>query len=230
MAARLYGQLASCNTASCRRAPRGSQEKPGKRARGCELSSPSTASPTAHSPSSGPLIKPLAAETRAQGCVIVLSSESVIPGGIAMSIAEAMQPAPRRFPQQTDRVRARIEDLEMIARTHEALAILQPKWAPDLIFLIASGIRRHARLVDNRAGLSKKVLTATLRSLERHGIVQRIVYAEIPVRVEYSLTQLGWDLTETLLHLHDWAVDHQEELTSLDGDDVNTPLALVERT
>jgi DNA-binding HxlR family transcriptional regulator len=147
-----------------------------------------------------------------------------------MSIAEAMQPAPRGFPQQTDRVRARIEDLEMIARTHEALAILQPKWAPDLIFLIASGIRRHARLVDNRAGLSKKVLTATLRSLERHGIVQRNVYAEMPVRVEYSLTQLGWDLTETLMHLHDWVVDHQEELTSPDGDDVRTSLALVERT
>jgi DNA-binding HxlR family transcriptional regulator len=147
-----------------------------------------------------------------------------------MSIAEAMQPAPRGFPQQTDRVRARIEDLEMIARTHEALAILQPKWAPDLIFLIASGIRRHARLVDNRAGLSKKVLTATLRSLERHGIVQRNVYAEMPVRVEYSLTQLGWDLTETLMHLHDWVVDHREELTSPDGDDVRTSLALVERT
>jgi DNA-binding HxlR family transcriptional regulator len=145
-----------------------------------------------------------------------------------MSIAEAMERASREFPQRTDRARARIEDLEMIARTHEALAILQPKWAIGLIFLIASGIRRHARLVDNRAGLSKKVLTATLRSLERHGIVQRNVYAEIPVRVEYSLTQLGWDLTETLVHLHDWVLDHQEELTASDVHDRRT-LALIER-
>jgi DNA-binding HxlR family transcriptional regulator len=143
-----------------------------------------------------------------------------------MSITEATQVMAREIPQRSDRVRARIEDLEMIARTHQALAILQPKWAVDLLFLIASGIRRHARLVDNRAGLSKKVLTATLRSLERDGIVQRCVYPDIPVRVEYSLTQLGWDLTEVLMNLHDWVVDHEELLVG-NKDDARTPLALV---
>jgi DNA-binding HxlR family transcriptional regulator len=143
-----------------------------------------------------------------------------------MSITEATQVMAREIPQRSDRVRARIEDLEMIARTHQALSILQPKWAVDLLFLIASGIRRHARLVDNRAGLSKKVLTATLRSLERDGIVQRCVYPDIPVRVEYSLTQLGWDLTEVLMNLHDWVVDHEELLVG-NKDDARTPLALV---
>jgi DNA-binding HxlR family transcriptional regulator len=143
-----------------------------------------------------------------------------------MSMTEATQVMAREIPQKSDRVRARIEDLEMIARTHQALAILQPKWAVDLLFLIASGIRRHARLVDNRAGLSKKVLTATLRSLERDGIVQRCVYPDIPVRVEYSLTQLGWDLTEVLMNLHDWVVDHEELLVG-NKDDARTPLALV---
>src|SRR6187401_2407678 len=88
--------------------------------------------------------------------------------------------------QRAERVRARIEDIEMIERTHVALAILEPKWAIDLLFLIASGIRRHARLVDNRAGLTKKVLTATLRGLEHDGIVERHVFADTPVRVEYS--------------------------------------------
>jgi DNA-binding HxlR family transcriptional regulator len=144
-----------------------------------------------------------------------------------MSIAEATHGVTREIPQRTDRVRARIEDLEMIARTHQALQILQPKWAVDLLFLIASGIRRHARLVDNRAGLSKKVLTGTLRSLERHGIVQRCVYPEIPVRVEYSLTQLGWDLTEVLMNLHDWVVDHEEQLLARATEGGRTPLALV---
>jgi DNA-binding HxlR family transcriptional regulator len=146
-----------------------------------------------------------------------------------MSMTEATQVMAREIPQKSDRVRARIEDLEMIARTHQALAILQPKWAVDLLFLIASGIRRHARLVDNRAGLSKKVLTATLRSLERHGIVQRCVYPDIPVRVEYSLTQLGWDLTEVLMNLHDWVVDHEEQLLVGNKADARTPLALVKR-
>ena len=86
----------------------------------------------------------------------------------------------------TDRQRARLEDFEMIERTRAALALLESKWSVDVIILLASGMRRHARLVDNIPGLSKKVLTSTLRRLERDGIVSRHVYAEIPVRVEYS--------------------------------------------
>jgi DNA-binding HxlR family transcriptional regulator len=128
--------------------------------------------------------------------------------------------------QRAERVCARIEDIEMIERTHLALAILQPKWAIDLLFLIASGIRRHARLVDNRAGLTKKVLTATLRALEHDGIVERHVFADTPVRVEYALTQLGWDLTAVLMELHDWVLTHQEQLTAARTSDPSVRLAL----
>jgi len=80
------------------------------------------------------------------------------------------------------------------------------------MFLMASGIRRHARLVDNAPGLSKKVLTSTLRRLEQTGLVARHVYAETPVRVEYTLTPLGWQLTELLMALYEWAVAHESEL------------------
>jgi DNA-binding HxlR family transcriptional regulator len=114
--------------------------------------------------------------------------------------------------RRPERRRARIEDVEMIRRTQETLALLDSKWSVDIIFLLASGMRRHARLVDNVPGLSKKVLTATLRKLEQSGIVSRQVYAEMPVRVEYTLTPLGWQLTELLMALHDWAVDHEEDL------------------
>ena len=75
-------------------------------------------------------------------------------------------------------------------------------------------MRRHARLVDNIPGLSKKVLTSTLRKLERSGIVSRQVYADIPVRVEYKLTPLGWQLTEPLMALYEWAVAHESELAA----------------
>jgi DNA-binding HxlR family transcriptional regulator len=112
----------------------------------------------------------------------------------------------------TDRQRARLEDFEMIERTRAALALLESKWSVDVIILLASGMRRHARLVDNIPGLSKKVLTSTLRRLERDGIVSRHVYAEIPVRVEYTLTQLGWQLTEPLMALYEWALAHEHEL------------------
>jgi DNA-binding HxlR family transcriptional regulator len=113
-----------------------------------------------------------------------------------------------------ERVRARPEDFDMIDRARDALSLLQSKWAVDVIFLLASGIRRHARLVDNAPGLSKKVLTATLRKLEDDGLVSRSVYAEIPVRVEYRLTALGWQLTELLMALYEWALEHESELTT----------------
>lgn len=113
-----------------------------------------------------------------------------------------------------ERRRARLEDFEMIERTHEALSLLESKWTVDVVFLLASGMHRHARLVDNVPGLSKKVLTATLRRLEQTGIVSRHVYAEIPVRVEYTLTPLGWRLTELLMTLYEWAVAHEGELAA----------------
>jgi DNA-binding HxlR family transcriptional regulator len=113
---------------------------------------------------------------------------------------------------RTERRRARREDFEMIELTHKALALLEPKWSVDIIFLLASGMRRHARLVDNIPGLSKKVLTSTLRKLERSGVVARHVYPDIPVRVEYTLTPLGWELTEPLMALYEWAQSHDDEL------------------
>jgi DNA-binding HxlR family transcriptional regulator len=125
-----------------------------------------------------------------------------------------------RLPR-TERRRARLEDFEMIERTRAALDLLDSKWSVAVIILLASGMRRHARLVDNIPGLSKKVLTSTLRRLEEHGIVARHVYAEIPVRVEYTLTRLGWQLTEPLMALYEWAVAHESELEEPTPDDRN---------
>jgi DNA-binding HxlR family transcriptional regulator len=104
------------------------------------------------------------------------------------------------------------DDLEMIAETRAALALLQSKWRVDILVLLASGIRRHARLVDNLPGLTKKVLSAALRGLEEDGLVARRVYPELPVRIEYTLTPLGWRATELLMALYEWAVDHRSDL------------------
>jgi DNA-binding HxlR family transcriptional regulator len=127
---------------------------------------------------------------------------------------------------RTERRRARLEDFEMIERTRGALALLDSKWSVAVIILLASGMRRHARLVDNIPGLSKKVLTSTLRKLEQHGVVARHVYPEIPVRVEYTLTPLGWQLTEPLMALYEWALAHESELAGAPQDTRNerTPL------
>ena len=100
------------------------------------------------------------------------------------------------------------EDLEMIERTRAARDLLSSKWKIDLLYLLARGVHRYSRLYDNLRGASKKMLTDSLRSLERDGFVERAVYAEVPVRVEYSLTALGWSATELLMALADWADEH----------------------
>jgi DNA-binding HxlR family transcriptional regulator len=114
-----------------------------------------------------------------------------------------------------ERIWADPDDLTMISATHDALALLQSKWRVDILVLLASGIRRHARLVDNLPGLTKKVLSATLRSLEEDGLAVRRVYADLPVRVEYGLTPLGWRMTELLMSLYEWSLDHGDELAAV---------------
>jgi DNA-binding HxlR family transcriptional regulator len=104
------------------------------------------------------------------------------------------------------------DDLEMIERTRRARDLLSSKWKVDLLYLLARGVRRYSRLYDNLRGASKKVLTDSLRSLERDGLVDRHIYAEVPVRVEYSLTSLGWSATELLMTLADWADAHMSDV------------------
>jgi DNA-binding HxlR family transcriptional regulator len=100
------------------------------------------------------------------------------------------------------------QDLEMIERTRAARDLLSSKWKVDLLYLLARGDHRYSRLYDNLRGASKKMLTDSLRGLERDGFVERAVYAEVPVRVEYKLTALGWSATELLMALADWADEH----------------------
>jgi DNA-binding HxlR family transcriptional regulator len=104
------------------------------------------------------------------------------------------------------------EDLQMIERTRAARELLSAKWKVDLLYLLARGVRRYSRLYDHLMGASKKMLTDSLRGLERDGLVLRTVYAEVPARVEYSLTPLGWSATELLMALADWATDHWPEV------------------
>src|SRR4029079_7573197 len=100
------------------------------------------------------------------------------------------------------------QDLQRIERTRAARDLLSSKWKVDLLYLLARGVHRYSRLYDNLRGASKKMLTDSLRAREREGFVERVVYAEVPVRVEYSLTALGWSATELLIALADWAGAH----------------------
>jgi DNA-binding HxlR family transcriptional regulator len=106
---------------------------------------------------------------------------------------------------------ADVSDYEMVRGTRQALALLAGKWSVEVLYLLASGTRRYSEVLYEVGEISKKTLTQTLRALERNGLVARRAYPEVPPRVEYSLTPLGWSLTGPLMALYEWSAEHLEE-------------------
>ncbi len=86
------------------------------------------------------------------------------------------------------------------------------RWTVLLISALADGPRRFSELLRTIDGISQKMLTQTLRSLEADGLVLRTVHPEIPPRVEYELTALGRSLLDPLGALIDWATEHMGEV------------------
>ena len=86
------------------------------------------------------------------------------------------------------------------------------KWTALIIQILAGGTMRYAALQREIGGISQKMLTQTLRSLERDGLVQRMVHPVVPPKVEYSLTKLGRTLIEPLQGLCRWSEKHLGEL------------------
>jgi DNA-binding HxlR family transcriptional regulator len=86
------------------------------------------------------------------------------------------------------------------------------KWTALVIQILARGTMRYAELQRAIGGISQKMLTQTLRSLERDGLVQRTVHPVVPPKVEYSLTRLGRTLIDPLQGLCRWSEKHLSEL------------------
>ncbi|GAA4371330.1 winged helix-turn-helix transcriptional regulator [Paeniglutamicibacter cryotolerans] len=82
------------------------------------------------------------------------------------------------------------------------------KWSPLVIASLKDGPRRFSRLRNDIGGVTPKVLTQTLRTLERDGLIGRTVHAEVPVRVEYELSALGCTLLGPLEAVRLWAEAH----------------------
>jgi DNA-binding HxlR family transcriptional regulator len=89
-----------------------------------------------------------------------------------------------------------------------AVDIVADKWTVVTLYALSRGPRRHGEIQELIGGISKKVLTQTLRRLERHGLIERQAFAIVPPRVEYELTELGWSLMEPIEALTAWAERH----------------------
>ena len=99
--------------------------------------------------------------------------------------------------------------LEESCATRQALERLAAKWRVLLIYALLAGPQRHAGLRRRLPGITQKVLTETLRDMERDGLVQRRVLKETPPqRVEYALTTLGKTLQEPLAAICAWATEN----------------------
>ncbi|GAA3886572.1 helix-turn-helix domain-containing protein [Gibbsiella dentisursi] len=87
----------------------------------------------------------------------------------------------------------------------DALALISGKWVMLILPLLATKPMRNGELLRKIEGISQKMLTQTLRQLERHGLVERYDYFEKPACVEYRLTDVAYSLVETLASLDRWA-------------------------
>jgi DNA-binding HxlR family transcriptional regulator len=88
------------------------------------------------------------------------------------------------------------------------IAMLGGKWKPMIVHMLADGTLRFGQIKRNLPAVSQKMLTQQLRELEADGIVRRVVYAQVPPRVEYSLTAHGATLKPILEALYVWGTQH----------------------
>jgi DNA-binding HxlR family transcriptional regulator len=88
------------------------------------------------------------------------------------------------------------------------------KWVLLVVGCLETGTHRFSQLRNEIGGVSQKMLTQTLRSMERDGLVTRTVYAEVPPRVEYDLTKLGRSLIDAVLPIARWAETHTDAIAA----------------
>ena len=101
------------------------------------------------------------------------------------------------------------EDPDMFRST---LSRIGDKWTLLVIGVLGEERRRFTGLAEIIPGISRRMLTVTLRALERDGLVSRTVYAQVPPRVEYKLTDLGRSLQLVALTLADWVAENQHTI------------------
>jgi DNA-binding HxlR family transcriptional regulator len=114
------------------------------------------------------------------------------------------------------------------AATREILNRVGDKWSVLIVVVLGEGPMRFNALKRTIDGISQRMLTATLRGLERDGLIQRTVYPTNPPQVDYELTRLGRTLLDPVTELATWAQGHRAEIQhardAFDGSRLDSPL------
>ena len=114
-------------------------------------------------------------------------------------------------PTATHRAAERARCVRLI---RESLSVLSSKWAVGVLLALGVGARRYHEILAELEPISEKVLTQTLRAMERDGLINRHVHAEVPPRVEYALTPLGVSLAGPMKSLGNWAIANGTRVAS----------------
>ena len=107
-----------------------------------------------------------------------------------------------------------VSDDETLRALQDAVGVLTAKWSVVVLARLAEGTHRFNELLRQIDGVSRRMLSATLRQLERDGLVERHVYARVPARVEYELSPVGANLLDALVPLAGWSLEHQVAVTN----------------
>ena len=97
--------------------------------------------------------------------------------------------------------------------TRQVIGRIGDKWSLLVLYALATGTKRFSQLRLEVEGISQKMLTQTLRGLERDGLVHRHAYPTIPPKVEYQLTPLGNSLEDAIATVRQWAYTHMDEIS-----------------
>jgi DNA-binding HxlR family transcriptional regulator len=98
--------------------------------------------------------------------------------------------------------------------SQDILALIGSKWSMLLMCILRQGPARSGELARRAGGISQKMLTQTLRGLERHGLVHRHDFREVPPRVEYTLTKLGLSLSDLIRQIEGWVTANYTRMAS----------------
>lgn len=90
--------------------------------------------------------------------------------------------------------------------------VLYGKWKIHLLYFISQGCKRPGELQRKIPGATRRVLNVQLNQLEEHELISKKIYAELPPKVEYRLTELGESVLPVIMALGKWGDDHQEQL------------------